>query len=46
LSGPRQPALITSDETPDVRIVIMPRVVPDAPAGAGRAGVPHRPLTA
>jgi DNA polymerase-3 subunit beta len=31
LSGPREPALITSDETPGVQLVIMPRVVPDAP---------------
>jgi hypothetical protein len=27
LSGPRKPALLTSDEAPGVRIVIMPRVV-------------------
>jgi len=31
LSGPREPALITSDETPGVQLVVMPRVAPDAP---------------
>jgi hypothetical protein len=41
LSGPREPALITSDETPGVRIVIMPRVVPDA-LGPPVRGAPLR----